>query len=304
METEMHTKLSVATLDEDTPYVKVSIPGESTTAEVLLKKSAAELGIKGSSLRYVGLFEGLENPTRKFKDIDIVDVNATDLCIQKWCFDIRAEKKLLTKNDEAALKFLFTQAKADIKNGKLKPTEEQRAKLEENCDPQFPVPLQYINLCQNLEDYTSAIIRNCSIHKEFTAKSVSIPEGAQVTIAATRRGLRLELTNKTCFVSWRKVKSWTRAERDMYLMYEMYSVSNNNFTQLHIKTPQAPYLLAVTLEMIRILQEELDGPPFQTSDVKMEGEEGAIVAWSNVMFTTKRTALEGQLAEQYTDLSA
>ncbi|XP_077986399.1 uncharacterized protein LOC144440846 isoform X2 [Glandiceps talaboti] len=304
METEMHTKLSVATLDEQSPYVKVSVPGESTSAEALLKKAAAQLGIKSCSLKYIALFDGLENPTRKYKDIDIVDVNTKDVSIQKWCFDVQVEKKDIMKNDEAAMKLFFLQAKADIKNGKLKPTEEQKAKLEENCDPEFAVPLQYIYLCQTLEDYTSAVIKNCTIHKDFRAKAIAVSEGTPAVVAATRQGLRLHVANTTCFVSWRKVKSWSRAVDDLYIMYEIYSVSNNNFTQLHIRSCQAPYLLAVTLEMIRILQEELDGPPFQTSDVQMEGEANVIVAWNNVMFTTKPTALEGQIAERYTDLSA
>ncbi|XP_077867149.1 uncharacterized protein LOC100372927 [Saccoglossus kowalevskii] len=220
------------------------------------------------------------------------------------------------KCDDAALKFLYMQAKSDIKCGKLKPSEEQKAQLEEYCDPEFPVPMQYIKLCQTLDNYTSAIVRDCTLHKEFLAKSITIPAGTAVNVAVTRRGLMLEVHNRQCVVSWRKVKgiytgyfetnssSWTRAEEDVYITYEIYSVSNNNFTQLHIKSKQAPYLLAVTLEMIRILQEELDGPPFQTSDIQVEADKGEIVAWNNVMFTTKSTALEGHIAGRFVDMSA
>ncbi|CAH1272488.1 Hypp4860 [Branchiostoma lanceolatum] len=244
-------KVSVRTLDLESSPIQVSVKEESTAGEVL-QKVAKVLG----------------------------------LTIQKWCFGLAREEQLLSRNvDTAAIRLLFLQAQADVREGKLHPSLEQRSKLEEYCDPSFPLHGRYVQLCQTLQDYSSVRFRDVIVERDVCVDNLKIPVGTIIELNVTLSGLRLVTGDTTMSVVWSRITSWTNVKEGIHLQYEVYSPETGSRDILAVQTIQAPYLLATTLEIIAALQKEHSGPAFHTSQVHRE-EEGTVTHWDNVLFQT------------------
>ncbi|XP_072015526.1 uncharacterized protein [Amphiura filiformis] len=298
---EMKTSLVLTTFDETNQLIKVPIDEEAIFAEDLVRKAGKLLGLKDASLKYFGILEGLHTPVRKFSCVDKVPASAKGLTFQKWCFDINQEKKFLFK-DPAALQLLCAQAKAAVEHGRLTPTTEQLQKLEEHSDPSFTVPLPYVTECHSMHGYSSVTIKDCVLFKDFTLKSLQFPEGTGIVLSAAKRGLQLQINGEDYFLSWRKVRRWTRAEENVLMTMVIYSIPSDTYVDLCIKSHQAHYLVAVVMEMIKIMQAELKGPVFQTSDLK-RNKRGEIIEWNNITFSTTRFNAEREIAENLVDIS-
>lgn len=298
---EMDTHVCLKTFDPKHPQIYVPIKGDSIFAEELVSKIGDFFGLKQASLKYFGIFEGFTFPTRKFSCVDKVSATAEGLTFQKWCFDLKHEDILM--KDAVAMRLLYGQARAAIQDGKLTPTTEQLTKLEEHADPSFEVHAPYVKECQKMPGYISVTIRNCVLFHDFSLHSIQFPEGTELVISAAKRGMQLLVNNNEYFISWRKVRSWTRAEDDLYVTMKIYSVTSDTYADLCVKSDQANYLVAVVMEMIKIMQAELKGPMFQTSDLK-RNKRRQIVEWNNITFSTTRFNAERENAENFIDISA
>eukprot|EP00057_Strongylocentrotus_purpuratus_P019307 XP_011673781.1 PREDICTED: uncharacterized protein LOC754346 [Strongylocentrotus purpuratus] len=162
--------------------------------------------------------------------------------------------------------------------------------------------MSYLSVCHCMEDYMTAYIKHCELRRELSIGSLQLTAGTTFSMRANKRGLRLRVEQKEYFVSWRKIKRWTRAEDDLYVTYELYSCSHDTVNILSIETPQAPYLVSVTIEMIKTLQGEMNGVIFQTSDLKM-GPNGDVLEWNNITFDPLQFKAETEAANKYIDLS-
>ncbi|XP_078606221.1 sorting nexin-27-like [Branchiostoma floridae x Branchiostoma japonicum] len=275
-------KVSVRTLDLDSSPIQVSVKEESTAGEVLQKVSKL-LGIHPENLPLFSLFECIEAPINRLRDQDIVPFT-TGLTIQKWCFEPVKEEQVLSRNvDTAAIQLLFLQAQADVREGKLHPNPEQRSKLEEYCDPSFPLHGRYVRLCQTLEDYSSVRFRDVIVERDVCLDNLKVPVGTIVELNLTLSGLRFVIGTATLSIVWSRITSWTNVKEGIHIQYEVYSPDTGSRDILALQTIQAPYLLAATLEIIAALQKEQCGPAFHTSQVHRE-EEGTITHWDNVLF--------------------
>nr|XP_054769715.1 uncharacterized protein LOC129277583 [Lytechinus pictus] len=279
----------------------VLVRGDTVSADQLLKKVAKALDMKMVGMKNFGIFEGLHTPIKKFKCSDKVKTSSKGLSLQKWCFDLRKEKKEIVK-DPVALYLTCLQARSQIMQGILTPTPEQMAKLEDHNEPAFLDSTSYLSVCHCMEDYMTAYIKHCELKIELCIGSLKLPVGAVFSIRANKRGMRLQAEHKEYFISWRKMKRWTRAEDDLYVTYDLYSCTHDTYSTLSIETPQAPYLVAVTIEMIKTLQGEMDGVIFQTSDLKMD-ENGEVVEWNNITFDPGQFKAETEAGNKYIDLS-
>ncbi|XP_071482394.1 uncharacterized protein [Diadema antillarum] len=298
---ELEKQISVFTYDEDKPEIKVLVLGETVSADLLLRKVAKALDMKASSLKHFGICEGLHTPIKKYKCSDRIKTNSKGLSLQKWCFDLKLEKQDIV-NDPVALYLTCLQARSQIMQGILNPSPEQSTKLEDHNEPGFLDSLSYMSVCHCMEDYMTAYFKHCELRKELLIGSLKLPTGTKFTLRASKRGMRLQVYTKEYFISWRKIKRWTKAEDDLYVTYELYSVTHDSSSTLVIETPQAPYLVAVTIEMIKTLQAEMNGMIFQTSDLRI-GENGEVVEWNNITFDPRQFNAETEEARRYTDLA-
>ncbi|XP_019630659.1 PREDICTED: uncharacterized protein LOC109474738 [Branchiostoma belcheri] len=275
-------KVSVRTLDIDSSPIQVSVKEEATAGEVL-QKVANVLGIHTENLPLFSLFECMEAPINRLRDQDIVPFT-TGLSIQKWCFEPVKEEQVLSRNvDTAAIQLLFLQAQADVREGKLHPSPEQRTKLEEYCDPSFPLHGRYVQLCQTLEDYSSVRFRDVIVERDLCVDNFKVPVGTIIELRVTLTGLRLVSGEMTLSIVWSRITSWTNVKEGNHLQYEVYSPDSGSRDILAVQTIQAPYLLSTTLEIIAALQKEQSGPAFHTSQVHRQ-EEGTVTHWDNVLF--------------------
>ena len=165
----------------------------------LLTAVAEALGISRDNTQFFAIFEGsLLNPLKKFHENDELHLPfEKPLSIQKWSFDVEKEKKNL-KFDTAALKLLRCQALSDIREGRLKPSQEEIEKIDDFGS--FMVEHQVIGIIHALIDYGAVIIENCRVITELTLDQVSLRKGEYITLKLDLKGLTLR-TSKFLKVS-------------------------------------------------------------------------------------------------------
>ncbi|CAH1787605.1 unnamed protein product [Owenia fusiformis] len=288
MELDSLGNVVVATLDEKKAPISIVVKQKDgkCSAEEVFKKACKALGLKEKSTKYFTLLQGSAYPIKKFNHTDEIDCKIKDLTIQKWCFDQAAEKSLLTK-DEIALHLVFIQAQNAIKKGFLKCTSEQTHKLEEFLDPSFHLENQYVALCQNLSLYNHAVISPCSLCVTLQTQNIKIDKDIKFTLLVGLKGLELCTDTQRYWVAWPNIKSWFREKKQESIGYQMQS-NDGVVHLLHFATNQAPYLLAVTMEIIKVLQREQDEHIFmETSMVKKHDE--VMTHWDNSLFNPDMT---------------
>ncbi|XP_038045425.1 uncharacterized protein LOC119720002 [Patiria miniata] len=302
---EMASTVVVKTYDS-TVSAQVPVKEETVLAEDFILTVGKALGLKQSSVKFFGIFQGLLHPCKKFRSIDAVPMNVKDLTIQRWCFDSSKENKLL--NDPVATQLIYAQTRTYIEEGLLKPSEELLAELEENKDPSSAA--KYIKLCHSIPGYNSVHLPDCRMHKEFGLLP-DIKTDSAVNVTLMQRGMLLGVVRESgsdsieeeYFISWRKIQRWRKHEEDACLVtYSIYSVPSDDYTCLCIHTTQANYLLAATIEMIKGLQSELGGPIFQTSDL-VRNRRREVIEWNNIVFSRTRFNAEREIAEKYIEVS-
>ena len=186
-------KISVWTLPEGSqPAVRVQVDGGRILAEDLLQIVGRTLEIRASSLQLFGLFRGIENPTKKYGNNEMIYLPCRYvISIQKWSFDIAREQKLL-KTDAGAMRLICIQCIEDIRSARLKPKPEHIPLMEEYRNPAFPCDKQYVELCQKMFGYGYVVLNNCTVRNDLKVKDVRLREGMKVDLIANRRGLMIK----------------------------------------------------------------------------------------------------------------
>lgn len=186
-------KISVWTLPEESqPAVRVQVDGGRILAEDLLQIVGRTLEIRASSLQLFGLFRGIENPTKKYGNNEMIYLPCRYvISIQKWSFDIAKEQKLL-KTDAGAMRLICIQCIEDIRSGRLKPKPEHIPLMEEYRNPAFPCDKQYVELCHKMFGYGYVVLNNCTVQNDLKVKDVRLREGMKVDLILNRRGLMIK----------------------------------------------------------------------------------------------------------------
>ena len=156
----------------------------------LLTAVAQALGINEDNVQFFSIFEGLPlNPLRKFEENYELHLPCQkSLSIQKWSFDVEKEKKSL-KSDMAAIKLLRYQALSDIREGRLKPSQEELEKIEDFSA--FMVEHHVIGIIHSLKNYGAVTVDNCRVITELTLPQVSLTKREYITLQLDLKGLSL-----------------------------------------------------------------------------------------------------------------
>ncbi|PIK57853.1 hypothetical protein BSL78_05236 [Apostichopus japonicus] len=279
---ELESDISIFTFDDEKPEVKITVRGEEVAVETILRKAAYALNMQQRSLKYFGLFQGLHTPIRKYRAGTKVPIDTPGLFNAEVVVDPKEETDLV--KDAVALYLACMQVRTEIEQGKLVLSEAQEEILREHDDPGFLVSMPYLEECQKMANYSS------------------IPAGSAIILTVTQRGMHITFQGNKYFCSWRKIKSWTRPDKDLFITFEVYSIPTDTYSFLQLETPQAPYLLSAVIEMIKILQKETSTESFQTSDLTLD-HDGTVLSWNNAVFSKSHFTAEKEMASNSTDLS-
>lgn len=192
-------KICVWTLPEGTqPAVRVHVDGGRIRAEDLLEIAGKALEIGANSLQFFGLFRGIENPTKKYGNNEIIYLPCRHvISIQKWSIDVPREQKYL-KTDAGAMRLICLQCIEDIRAGRLKPKPEHKPLMEEYRNPAFPCDKQFVELCQQMFGYGYVFLYDCTVKNDVKVKDVRLSEGMAVDLIANRRGMMLKSGMYSC----------------------------------------------------------------------------------------------------------
>ncbi|XP_071948376.1 uncharacterized protein [Antedon mediterranea] len=296
---EMHEKVFVSILPNETLKVCLSLSEFIVTSIIPFQKLTYCIGKQYS--RKFALFQASSNSFMKLKRTEYVTSDTKGLALRKWCFDLEDEKELM--EIEGALPLLYHQAKHDIGTGKLQPDDSTKSKLEELIIPKSETYHQYLSICQEIDDYFAVEFKGCDVSQEVKIKSLQLRPGTTFSVVLFDRGIRLRIDNADYLISWRKILSWTRVEDEKRIEFEVYSPSEDSYSTLSVETVEAHYMLAVLMELIKHLQDVLDGPMFETSDLVIDSN-GKVAKWKNVLFSVRRFNAENELATKYEDLTS
>lgn len=186
-------KICVWTFPEGTqPAVRVQVEGGKIKAEDLLEIAGKTLEINANSLPFFGLFRGIENPTKKYGNNEMIYLPCRYvISIQRWSFEIPREQKYL-KTDAGAMRLLCVQCVEDIRAGRLKPKPEHIPLMKEYRNPAFPCDKQYVELCQTMYGYGYVFLNDCTVQNDVKVKDVRLTTGMKVDLIANRRGLMIK----------------------------------------------------------------------------------------------------------------
>ena len=183
-------KICVWTYPEGSqPAVRVQVDKGKILAEDLLAIVGKTLEIHESSLQFFALFRGIEHPTKKYGNNEMLYLPCGDvISIQRWSFDLEREKKLL-KTDAGALRLLCIQCMEDVKTGRIKTKAEHLPLLEEYSNPTFPCEKQYVEVCQTLHGYGHVYFSSCVVQSDLSVKELKLKQGTKVMLVTSRRGI-------------------------------------------------------------------------------------------------------------------
>lgn len=174
--------------------LKVQHYQDTILVKNLLTAVAQALCINKDSIQFFAIFEGLLLcPLRKLGENYMLRLPChKSLSIQKWSFDVEKEKISL-KSDMAALKLLRCQVLCEIQEGKLKPSQEEREKLEE-CNS-FIIEHQFMSIIHSFKDYGAVTIENCEVITEITLARVNLAKRKCIALQLDLKGLSV-ITSK------------------------------------------------------------------------------------------------------------
>lgn len=177
------------------PAVRVLVEDGKIRGENLLRIAAETLKIYECNLQFFGLFKGIERPTKKYGNNEMIYLPCKDIIsMQRWSFDIPREKKFF-KTDAGALHVLAVKCKADIKAGRIKPKPEDIPILQEYVNPKFPSDKQFVEKCQTLLGYGSIHFTDCVVQSDVSVKELALTEGTDLDLVANPRGLTFKTGN-------------------------------------------------------------------------------------------------------------
>ncbi|XP_029188018.2 uncharacterized protein LOC114955353 [Acropora millepora] len=253
-------KLCVWTLPEGSqPAIRVQVEAGKICTQDLLEIVGKTLEIHASNLQFFGLFRGIENPTKKYGNNEMIYLPCRSvISFQKWSIDIPREQKYL-KTDAGALRLIAIHCVEDIRSGRIKPRPEHLALIEEYRSPDFPCDKQYVELCQKMFGYGYVYLYDCTVKNDLKVKDVRLNEGMKVNLIANRRGLMLKSDTTAFFAPWRKIRRWSQAQGDS-VHFEVYFTEELRFDWIEIETEQVAYLMSVIAECIYLMQKDYNEP--------------------------------------------
>lgn len=180
-------RISVWTLPQGSqPAVRVEVSQLSITASRLLRTVFDTLGIHEQSRPFFGLFKGLDPPTKKFGDEEIIHTPCRSvISIQKWSFDPVEEARAI-KTDTASIRLLALQIKADIIAKRFTPSLEDREQLEQLLEPKFPCYKQYVDLARGHSCYGTVVVKDVKLMKNLRLQTQTLRRGHRIDIACNR----------------------------------------------------------------------------------------------------------------------
>ena len=232
--------------------VTVSLPSTISTSIEIKQALWKVIGLKPSSMPCFSLFLGpLGAPRRKYMDMEPVR-QIDPLCLQKWGADMKLEEKA-TRMDAEAIHLLYSEAIQYLKNGRMKPSEEQRAALEEYMDPSFPTERQFLDCARNIDGYVGVDGRECLLKTDFEHEGVTVP-GGNVNCFVTSSHMSictLDGQHKAQW-PWSQVKRWSKLEPYLHtVQFEviMAKATTGILEWVSMETSQATLLLQGAMDV-------------------------------------------------------
>lgn len=181
-------KIAVWTLPQgSSPAIRVEVSGGRIIASRLLEIAFDTLGIQERSRPFFALFKDLDPPTKKFGEDEIIYVPYKSvISLQKWSFDPIDEAKAI-KTDVASIRLLALQINADINSGRLPLTAEEKVRMDELMDPEFPCYKQYVEFARSVESYGSVVIKDVKLVSNIRLKTQTIKKGHKIDIVCNNR---------------------------------------------------------------------------------------------------------------------
>ncbi|KAK6194690.1 hypothetical protein SNE40_000276 [Patella caerulea] len=269
--TDAPLKVTVQTVDDE---VKV---------DSLLKKICEIKDLNEKYKKHFCIISGGDRPVKKYRPADWLILPVKGLSFQKWCFNLKTEKKLISEPVIAEL--FFSQAKHDIASGKLKPTAEQLQTLEECLHPEFLAMDQYLSICQTLPDYCTVTIDACQMVPDKRVKTMLLTSASFYSISLSINGLKIssETGDITLCAQWYEIYSWELNKEEITLTFYVHLKHNNAKSILPFKSEQCDFMASVIMELITDLQaEDKNAPSFHISNIK-QLKDGSTL-WENVLF--------------------
>ncbi len=216
----------------------VPFPGH---ARALKDAIATRLGLKSSSLVVFSLFEGPPGyPTRVLQDDDPVPQGAQNLSLQRWCFDVQQEAKVV-RYDDIAIHLLFSEAVFRLDQGTLHPSESEREELVSLSDPHFPTERQFLELARTVNKYSALTVPGCKLVGELVTNDVTIASGSTLTCVTDLHGLLLQEEGGDVQLEWpwEQIKRW-RSPTHQMIKFDVC-----------LKQKNAPIMQWMTLETVQ-----------------------------------------------------
>ena len=167
------------------PIVRVETDNSNISANRLFNIGCATLELYESSKPCFGLFQGSMYPIKKYAPTEVIVLPCkTVTTIQRWCFNISVETKLI-KVDPAAFRLLALQVSSEINIGSFTLTEDEKESLESTFDEKFVTYKEYVMVARKIADYGTIKFQN-----------VEVVNSVKLVNNTLRKGLKIEL--KVC----------------------------------------------------------------------------------------------------------
>ncbi|XP_065668662.1 uncharacterized protein LOC101241194 [Hydra vulgaris] len=259
------------------PIVRVETENGSISASRLFNIGCSTLELYESSKPCFGLFQGSMYPIKKYASMEIIILPCkTVTTIQRWCFNVSMETKLI-RVDPAAFRLLATQVSHEIKMGCFNLTEEEKETLESTIDPSFVTYKQYVVVARKIPDYGTMKFQNVEIVNSVKLLNNTLRKGLKIVLKVCPTTLMVLSPKTSISIPWRKVRRFTEINETKSVSFEVFLNEIQSFTWLEVKTIQGALLLQATAEAI--------------SNIKSKIEEGAQqqMQLTNPIFNNKLT---------------
>lgn len=173
------------------PIVRIDLKAKFIQVKEVFKIVCDALGMYEDSRKFFALFRGVLYPLKKYGNEEsiLLPYKAT-LTIQKWCFDVTAER-LAIKTDEVAYRLIANQTIAEIEDGKLQLTDEELEPLKQFYKGQFMCYKQFVEEARELPWYCTLRCQNVEVVNKASFVSASIEAGTKLDVIASHKKLYL-----------------------------------------------------------------------------------------------------------------
>ena len=181
------------------PAVRVAAYDYKMPCSVVFNTACKAIGLQERSKPFFALFKGLDPVTKKYGTEENVYLPCKFLVsIQKWCFDIVAEARVI-KTDAVAFRMIAHQISADLKSGRWKLSQEDEDMLADSIDTNFMCHKQYVELARTLPEYDTVSIIGVVLTADLKLKRQTVKKDTVMDVVCSDRKMKL-ITGKRCFL--------------------------------------------------------------------------------------------------------